>query len=48
MKITKRQGLWYATYKRKDGKIFMGYSPDLTEALEFCFELIEARHDSVK
>jgi len=48
MKITKRAGLWYATIKCEDGQVLMGYSPVRKQAMVFCFELLEAKHDSVK
>jgi len=39
MKITKENGLYHATIKLK-GKVFLGYSPDRSEAIGFCCELV--------
>jgi len=41
MKTEHKNGLWYATYKAKNGHVFMGYAPTYKDAVAFCYELIE-------
>jgi hypothetical protein len=40
MKITFKDGVHYATYTAKNGKIFMGYAPDREDAINYCAELV--------
>jgi hypothetical protein len=40
MKITFKNGIWSATYKSRNGKIFMGYAPDREDAINYCAELV--------
>jgi len=43
MKLKKIDGLYYATYKHRDGAICMGYSANIKDAIVFCIELINER-----
>ena len=42
VKSVRMDGLWYVTYIHKD-YVCMGYAPNLTDAVNFCMELITKR-----
>ena len=45
MKIKLIDGMHYASYKDENGKVYMGYSEKLGEAMLFCAELVIARDE---